>query len=427
MLAALCLVIPILPSYVTLAGSPQLSPARIISLVLLGLFVLGFLFGDGTGRKIHFGSAGFPIILAYFILAAIPFTVEAPISDITVFVPHKAGQFTLLLETMGIVLYTIARIGTTRQRSILLGILAVALTYLCMVGILQNYFDIDLRLLFRPPGFREMHEVGQTVNVATQERFGAKRAFATSDHAAEFAVLASVTVPLTLHFARFAERKLTRQLAVVSTAVALIGMLAAASRSGLVAIAAALVFYVWSLKVRETAAVIVGGALLAGGIAAVAAGEAIVGSVRGLATAVTQGLSLEDVSVAVRVQRYMGVSKVFHDHPFFGLGIGRLPPGMTVLDNQWLKALVEGGLVGLAALILFSVGGMFGIALALRRATTPRQRDQVYAVGALFIGITAASYTFDLLMFKQVTLIWFLSFGLLWSLSNPRDPEYQSS
>jgi O-antigen ligase len=202
-------------------------------------------------------------------------------------------------------------------------------------------------------------------------------------------------------------------------------MLAAASRSGLIAIAAALLVYVWSLKIREIAVAIVGSAALAAGIAAVAAGGAIEGSVRGLATAVTRGLSLEDVSVAVRVQRYFAVSRVFHDHPFFGLGIGRFPPGIVVLDNEWLKALVEGGLVGLAALILFSVGGVFGIALALRRVATPRERDQVYAVGALFMGITAASYTFDILLFRQVTMIWFLSFGLLWSMSNAQDPKDQ--
>jgi polysaccharide biosynthesis protein PslJ len=423
LLAFLCLIIPLLPSYVVLIGNLNLSPPRMISIGLLGLTILGFLVVVRRTERIQTVKPGVILILVYFLLELSAFVIEPSNAESTIVGRGRLLTFTLLLATMGIALYTMTRITTTRQRSILLGVLAVGLTFLCAVGILQNYMNIDLRLLFEPPGFREVHQLGEVVNVATLERFNAKRSFSTSDHAAEFSALAAVTVPLTIHFARYAATSLTRLLAVVATGFALIGVLAGASRGGLVALAAALLVYIWAFRLRNLIVVVVVAAALFAGIAALIGSAAVSRSAQGLWTAVTEGASLEDSSVAARVERYAAVSQVFHDHPLFGLGVGRFPPGIVVLDNQWLKALVEGGIVGVTAMMVLAGGGLFGIAAALRRAATPRERDQAYAMGAIFTGILATSFTFDLFYFSQVTLVFFLVFGLLWSTYTISIPE----
>ena len=117
-----------------------------------------------------------------------------------------------------------------------------------------------------------------------------------------------------------------------------------------------------------------------------------------------------------RIADYAKVSQTFHDHPVFGLGLGgSLPTEYGYLDNEWLQALVQGGVVGVVAMIVLASGGIFGIAAALRGATSPRERDQAYAMGAMFIGILASSFTFDLFSFQQATLLFFILFGLLWS------------
>jgi hypothetical protein len=417
LLALLCLIIPLLPSYVVPGGNVLLSPARVISIGLLGLVILGFLVVVWRTDRIQTAKPGVILILVYFLLELTVYVAATSKTDSTIAEPAKLSPFTLLLATVGIALYTMTRIATTRQRSLLLGVLAVGLTFLCTVGILQNYMNIDLRLLFQPPGFRETHQVGQVINVAALERFGAKRSFGTSDHATEFSALAAVTVPLTIHFARYAASNLTRLLAAVAIGVALIGVLAAGSRSGVVALAAALIVYIWAFKLRE-----LGLAVVVGGSALLVGASLFSGSAQGLWTAISQ--ASEDTSIVARLDRYAAVSQVFHDHPVFGLGVGRFPPGIDVLDNQWLKALVEGGIVGVTAMMVLAGGGLFGIAAALRRATTQRERDQAYAMGAIFTGILATSFTFDLFMFAQATLVLFLVFGLLWSTFTIPIPKF---
>jgi hypothetical protein len=77
--------------------------------------------------------------------------------------------------------------------------------------------------------------------------------------------------------------------------------------------------------------------------------------------------------------------------------------------------IVQGGAVGLAAFLMLAFGGVFGICAALRRASTSKERDQAYAVGAMFVGILASSFTMDLFSCAQATMILLVSFGLLWS------------
>jgi O-antigen ligase len=422
LLAVLCLIIPLLPSYVVPFGNRILSPALIISGVLLGLVILGFVV-DRRAARITTMKPGVIIILLYFMLASVAYIGEASRTDYATAEPNRNLPFTILLATLGIALFTMTRIATTRQRSIVLGVLAVGLTYLCTVGVLQNYVNIDLRLLFQPPGFLEARQMSQAVNVATLERFDAKRSFGTSDHASEFSVLAAVAVPLTIHFVRYAAKTLTRLLAAVGTGVALIGVLAGVSRSGVVALAGALLVYIWALKLRTLAVGAIGSAALIVGMAAVVGPAAVTRSAQALWTAITEGASLDDPSVVARVERYAAISQVFQDHPFFGLGVGRFPPNISVLDNQWLKALVEGGLTSVTAMIVLAAGGLVGIAAALRAATTPRERDQAYAMGAIFTGILATSFTLDLFLFAQATLVLFLVFGLLWSTFTVPIPE----
>ena len=128
--------------------------------------------------------------------------------------------------------------------------------------------------------------------------------------------------------------------------------------------------------------------------------------------------SAEDDSVLSRIQATAKVAQVFHDHPIFGVGIGAAPPiEFGFVDNQWLGMIVSGGLVGLLAMASLAIGGIFGFNSSLRHASTRVERDQAYAIGGAFLGILATSYTFDLFAFGQVTLIFFILFGLLWSSS----------
>ena len=88
---------------------------------------------------------------------------------------------------------------------------------------------------------------------------------------------------------------------------------------------------------------------------------------------------------------------------------------------------MQGGIVGVTAMIVLAGGGIFGISAALRTATTPRERDQAYMIGSMFVAILASSFTFDLFSFQQASLIFFILFGLLWSNFKVLTPEVSTA
>ena len=228
-------------------------------------------------------------------------------------------------------------------------------------------------------------------------------------------MLAAVTVPLTLYFARNAATRQLRLLSGAACGVALLAVPAAVSRSGIVSLIAALLVYMFAFKVRPIAIAVAAGSIAVGGyiVAFPHVANALWTTIIG---------SAEDASIESRILAYAKVSEVVHERPLFGLGLGGAPPGVVgFLDNEWMQAIVQGGLVGLTAMIVLSGGAIFGIAAALRRAGSPREREQAYMLGAMATGILASSFTFDLFTYEQATVLFFIVFALLWSPFTIRD------
>jgi polysaccharide biosynthesis protein PslJ len=239
-------------------------------------------------------------------------------------------------------------------------------------------------------------------------RYGAKRVVGTSQVHIEFSVVAAMTVLLTIYFARNAAKREVRWAAALACSLAFVAVPAAVSRTGVIALAAALFVYMWCFSVRQ---VIV--AIAAGCVAILTYIQIFPTTANAVWNTVVN--SRDDPSVLERTADYAAVSQTFRAHPVFGLGLGgALPTEYRYLDNEWLQAIVQGGTVGLAAMIVLTGGGIFGIAAALRRAGNTREREQAYLLGSMFVGILVSSFTFDLFSNLQATLIFYLTFGLLW-------------
>jgi O-antigen ligase len=422
LLAFLCFLIPALPSFIVLPGPLKSngSPARMIAVLFFGLTILGFILirRTATTRTVRPGVA---LILLYFLLQLLIFGVGITRLDGTIVESSKTRWMIMMTAYTGVALYAMTRVETERQCTIVLGCLTIGLTFACVVGLLQKT-GIDLRYLFQPPGF-----VVNAEDLGLSDRLGSTRAMATSGHAIEFSVLAAVTVPMTLHFARCAASRPVRWLALLAFGLALLAVPAAVSRTGAVCLAAALCVYLWNFKVRELAVAVVCGAVWV---------VAYIATFPSTANALWETIvrSEQDESVHGRTADYATVSETFRAHPVFGLGLGATPPTeYGFLDNEWLQAIVQGGIVGATAIIVLAAGGIFGISAALRTAATRRERDRAYAMGSAFVAILASSFTFDLFSYQQATLIFFILFGLLWSkfkiplpeaIGTSRSPHY---
>jgi O-antigen ligase len=407
LLAFLCLLIPILPAFVVPAGPLKSngSPAKVIAVLFFGLAVLGFILLRRTASTRTL-RPGVVVILTYFLLQLAVYGVGITHTDSALVEANKTRALIILVASVGVALYILSRVRTTRQRKIVLGCLAIGLTFACLVGLLQALTNIDLRFLFQPPGFVKNIDAD---NLQLEQRLNATRVVGTSQHPIEFSVLAAATVPLTIYFARNAAKREVRWAALLACGLALVSMPAAGSRTGVVALVLALFVYMWSFKLGQLALGLVAGAAVVVIYVAVFPNMALA-----LWHAITG--AREDPSILGRIADYAQVSRTFRDNPVFGIGLGGAPPDeYGLLDNEWLRAIVQGGTVGVTAMIVLAGGGIFGLAAALRAATTRPEREQAYMLGSMFVAILSCSFTFDLFFYQQATLIFFIVFGLLWS------------
>jgi O-antigen ligase len=405
LLGILCVVIPVLPAFSVPAGPLKSngSPAKLIAIVLFGLAVLGYFVVVRRSTTTRTIRPGVVIILLYVSMQLLIYGVGLTTEGSPLVEASKTRSLINLVANVGVALYVFAHVRSTRQRDFVLACLAIGLAFACFVGLLQALANVDLRFLFEPPGF-----VRNTDALDMGERWGAKRIMGTSQHAIEFSVLAVITFVLMLYFARHATKPLARWAAGVACAGALAAMPATVSRTGVIALATALMVFVWSVKIRHLAVGVV--------VAAVAAGAYML-ALPNISTALWNTIvnSEDDPSIIHRTTDYTQVSETFHAHPIFGLGLGASPPTeYGYLDNQWLQAIVQGGIIGVTALMVLTAAGIFGIAAALRVASTRRERDQAYTVGAMVFAIIMCSTTFDLFAFEQASRILFLLIALLW-------------
>lgn len=414
LLAFFCVAIFLVPSYLVLPGPLRSngSLARILAATFLVLVVLGFVLGRQATRRVVWPGAF--ILIAYFAIWLLLFGVGSTYLGSYRTELAKSRSLLPIAVYAGTALYAMTRVER-RNYSFLFKCLALGSLTSCVIGILQVWLSMDLRLIFQPPGFVVNVTVdGTDAAPSLVDRYGEKRAFGTSQHAIEYSVLAAVTIPLTLHLGKQAKSRGFRLLALLGSLVALAAMISGISRSGVVALTAAFLVYVWAVSLRQLLAGVLVGAL---GLAIVLV--AFPKSATALWRVLTE-TSLTDSqgegSVLTRVQDYARIAESFRAHRLFGLG----PGGGGIeqfgyLDNQWLQAVVQGGIFGVIAMVILTLGGLFGFGLALRRVSSPLERDQVFVMGSMYVGILASSVTFDLFSFPQVSLLFFLLFGMMWS------------
>lgn len=418
LLGFVCLLISAFPASSVFPGplKGNGSPARLLAFLLAGLVVLGILLGRRRREERAF-SPGPAVLLCYFGLMLIALGAGLSHLDSPLAEAGKSRAVLSFIAPVGIGIYAATRVRTTRQLSFVLGCLAVGISYSCFIGLVQDVANLDLRLLLEPPGFVTNSTAAGRPQLATiVERLGAQRVSGTAGHPIEFAVLAASNVPIALYFMRFADRRSTRLLATLSLAASLLALPTGVSRSGVVALTAAMFLYVWSMKLRTL------GIALAVGASAVLTQLAIAPVTINALWQTIIG-SADDESVLSRVAAAARVSQTFRESPIFGIGPGGTDPEeYGYLDNQWLQALAQGGLVGLTAMATLVVGSAFGFAASLRMARTEKGRQAVYATGSAFAAILASSFTFDLFAFQQATLIFFVLIGLLWSTVRVASP-----
>ena len=280
------------------------------------------------------------------------------------------------------------------------GMALIALSQFVLRVDLSNYLQLPPLLMFQT----------DLIGFDTRGGDGLVRVAGTAGHFIEFSVLMVIGLLAAIHFARFSTTRRDRQLygalAILQAGVIPISL----SRTGVLALAAAILLFslVWPL--RTTFNVLVIGAILAATIQVIRPG--LLATLRALLLAGDQ-----DPSVQGRLDDYDYVTPFVQDRPLLGLGVGTWMPELyQLLDNQWLATLVSTGFVGVTGFALLLLTGVVLAARVRRFTANGRDRD-LAAVLAVTIGVAAASaLTFDALYFSTYLITLHLVLGLAGAL-----------
>jgi polysaccharide biosynthesis protein PslJ len=397
-LSLLPLVTLMVPSALVLAG-PLASngwPARLLIFAIAAAVVLGWVRRPAPGRRTSPAEAGCWILLLG-VLVSFAAAQLRPLSGV-----EYAGSFrvALVLFPLIIVALGIASLGDVVKADMLLTYLLVGAAFSTVVALAQFVLPFDLAELIRPPGFvaREVGGMG--------DRGGFLRVKGSATHPIEFGVISGALTPIALHFARFGSTVLRRRLAFVVTVLLAMGLLLSVTRSAVLTLVVAVVVYAARLSLRERLNLVV---LAFGALVLV---RAMLPGLLGTITGFFLGAA-EDDSVTARLDDYPVVDKYFAQSPWIGRGLGTfLPEEYTLLDNQYLMSLMEGGVVLVVAVIAFFVLTLGSARGGVMRAASAADASRAQAVTAAIASIAVSGLLFDLFSFSQITVVLFVLVGI---------------
>ncbi len=288
--------------------------------------------------------------------------------------------------------------GAQRFR-ILLRRLVVAGALFASLGLIQFVTKQSFVDAISIPGFSTTQDFS-----SVQDRSGFARAAATATNPLEYAFVLSMILPIALSLAlddtsRSRLRRWTPA-ALIIAALALSG-----SRSGLVGMLIGIVvlFPTWSSKIRLRAL----GVAIVGATAVYVLVPGMIGTLRGLFLNISQ-----DPSAVSRTSSYDLAAAFVERNPFFGRGFGTFLPQYRIVDNQYVLAAIELGLIGLIALVALLVTAIAVVLWTRRRQFDPLNRHIAQALAAsVAAGATLTAFS-DVFSFRQSSGVMFLVLGL---------------
>lgn len=251
----------------------------------------------------------------------------------------------------------------------------------------------------------------QNAAIDLTDRQGLVRPSGTAYHPLEFAAVLAMILPIAIMNARSKQCRRWVHFAIIS--LVFMGILLSLSRTAIlcVALGLALIFPALPRIWRIVGLVAAVGML---GVASVAM-PGLFGTLRGLFLGIS-----DDPSVQSRTDSYALVAELWSNNPWIGRGLGTFLPKYWILDNMYLQALVELGLLGLLALVGVSVTAFMCGWRAQKCYPEGADRDLARGITAGVAAGAASFAFFDALSFPQSAFMLFLLIGMsgaYWRLS----------
>jgi O-antigen ligase len=338
--------------------------------------------------------------MSIFVVAVLLSYVAATIRPIDTVELRAADRGLLsVLSWLGIVLLACDGIPSRERLDVLLRRLVLAGGGIAVLGLAQFFTGLSFVNYIQIPGLSQNVDLG-----ALASRNGFSRPAGTALHPIEYGIVLTMMLPIALHFALMDRHRpvLRRWWPVVALALA---VPISISRSAIVCTVVVLVVLLptWPGVFRRRAYLAIT-ALLAVVFVAI---PGVLGTLIGLFT----GISGDD-SAASRTGSYALAWQFITRAPVFGRGFQTFLPQYRILDNQYLLATIETGVVGVLALLgLFAAGAV--TARRVRRLSSDEPtRSLGQALTASILAGGASFALFDALSFPQVANMVMLTIGL---------------
>jgi hypothetical protein len=352
---------------------------------------------------------------AWYMLVSYAVALSRPTTELELSGATRAAITTVMLTCIALIVLDgiphLHRLVTLLRRTVWAG------AFMGMMGVAQFFTGRDLR--FPLPGLVWNRELD-----AVEQRSIFNRPAGTAMHPIEFSVVAAALLPLAVHFALHAPKGPKRQVAVAAAVLIGLGVPFSISRSGIVALAGALVvmFTGWHGRRRLNGALVLIGSipllwLLVPGL---------IGTLRGMFTWFD-----DDPSIQSRRDRVPRIIALIRQRPWAGLGNGTWSiEDYFLIDNELYVTTLETGLIGLSlTIVLLSAGILAGLWCAHARFATSETASLGRALAAGITALAFSLFTFDAFHYRILTGVLFLfigAAGALWRLTSRAPTGVQS-
>jgi O-antigen ligase len=314
-----------------------------------------------------------------------------------------------LCAWLGLVLVLTDGVPTRSRLDTLLRRLVIGGAIVASVGIVQFYTGFNLVKYIQIPGLTMNSSVGLVL-----ERGDFRRPAATATHPIELGVVLAMLLPVAIHYSLYGQGSRRRRW--LSTVLIAAALPLTLSRSALLGGAVVLLMLLptWPTDRRRRSYLVLAGAVVLMYLTV----PGMLGTFRNLITGFAG-----DSSTTSRTGSYSVAESYIAQSPVFGRGFGTFLPVYHILDNQYLMTTIEAGIVGVVALLVLLLTGVFTARGVRRRVGDPATRDLAQSLAASAAVAVCTFATYDELSFPMSTGLTFLVLGAVGALWKLRDTD----
>jgi O-antigen ligase len=384
-----------------------LRPHQIVLLVTAVVVVVRW----RRGRRV---SIGRPARVAGLLVVAAVASIAANVGHLDEAAYLAALRLTITLVFTVVAAMLVAVVATSaRRRRLLLGVVVTLVAFSAILAAHESTTQQPVRLRPTPPGLIEEQDPSLPPDdtPSTIVRNGVARPAGLAANPLELSAVMALTAPFALYLALAARFRLARAWFTGCSLFVALGVVLSISRTGLLA-SALMIVIALAAHVRRPRMLLVG--LLAIGVLGFTVTRLVPHSVDALVEQVGKDGN-EDPSLATRLQDYDELDNLLGARPWLGRGPDAVSSYVSrdgtrmILDNQYLLAIAETGVIGLLALLALMASML---AAARRRFPAAHERGLVVAIVCATAGFALMCATFDVLRFSQATGVYMVAVGI---------------